>query len=107
MSNVSSQNEPRMSQILPTVKCSDCGRQVELRKLAIHLCSSVPPVPSFPNTRGFRIFHYIAFCSIQLMCILTVLIRLGIPAANPPPVDNRGNITKKKKTCVNIFVPLF
>ncbi|CAO3683483.1 unnamed protein product [Umbelopsis ramanniana] len=64
MSNVSSQNEPRMSQILPTVKCSDCGRQVELRKLAIHLCSSVPPVPSFPNTRG-------------------------IPAANPPPVDNR------------------
>ncbi|GAB5589402.1 hypothetical protein Unana1_04302 [Umbelopsis nana] len=49
MSKVISQNEPRMSQILPTVKCSDCGRQVELRKLAIHLCSSVPPVPSLPN----------------------------------------------------------
>ncbi|KAJ2960492.1 hypothetical protein NQZ79_g4164 [Umbelopsis isabellina] len=46
MSKVISQNEPRMSQVLPTVKCSDCGRQVELRKLAIHLCSSVPPVPT-------------------------------------------------------------
>ncbi|KAI8364494.1 hypothetical protein EDC96DRAFT_202667 [Choanephora cucurbitarum] len=38
----------RISQILPTVKCSDCGRDVEIRRLGEHICSSQPPVPSIP-----------------------------------------------------------
>ncbi|KAI7897395.1 uncharacterized protein EV154DRAFT_4806 [Mucor mucedo] len=38
----------RMSQVLPTVKCSDCGRDVLIRRLGDHLCSSQPPVPSLP-----------------------------------------------------------
>ncbi|CAO3635864.1 unnamed protein product [Mucor hiemalis] len=38
----------RISQILPTVKCSDCGRDVLIRRLGDHLCSSQPPVPSLP-----------------------------------------------------------
>ncbi|KAI8080816.1 uncharacterized protein B0P05DRAFT_539704 [Gilbertella persicaria] len=37
----------RISQILPTVKCSDCGKDVEIRRLGDHLCST-PPVPSIP-----------------------------------------------------------
>ncbi|KAG0188697.1 hypothetical protein DFQ28_004512 [Apophysomyces sp. BC1034] len=46
MSKVASQE--RMSQILPTVKCSDCGRDVHIRRLGDHLCSSMPPVPAIP-----------------------------------------------------------
>ncbi|KAI9356694.1 hypothetical protein BD770DRAFT_104823 [Pilaira anomala] len=38
----------RISQILPSVKCSDCGRDVLIRRLGDHLCSSQPPVPSLP-----------------------------------------------------------
>lgn len=38
----------RISQILPTVKCSDCGRDVLIRRLGDHLCSSQPPVPALP-----------------------------------------------------------
>lgn len=38
----------RISQILPSVKCSDCGKDVLIRRLGDHLCSSQPPVPSLP-----------------------------------------------------------
>ncbi|KAI9283853.1 hypothetical protein BC943DRAFT_94770 [Umbelopsis sp. AD052] len=38
-------SEPRISQILPNVTCSDCGLPVELRKLGEHVCSSAPPLP--------------------------------------------------------------
>ncbi|KAG2180111.1 hypothetical protein INT43_003899 [Umbelopsis isabellina] len=38
-------SDPRISQILPTVTCSDCGLPVELRKLGEHVCSSAPPLP--------------------------------------------------------------
>ncbi|CAO3595827.1 unnamed protein product [Absidia cylindrospora] len=38
----------RISQILPTVKCSDCGRNVHLRQLGNHICSNMPPVPALP-----------------------------------------------------------
>ncbi|KAI9012641.1 hypothetical protein CLU79DRAFT_399020 [Phycomyces nitens] len=44
----------RMSQILPTVKCSDCGRDVHIRRLGDHLCSSAPPLPTLPMIPIFR-----------------------------------------------------
>ncbi|KAL0088926.1 hypothetical protein J3Q64DRAFT_1832644 [Phycomyces blakesleeanus] len=44
----------RMSQILPTVKCSDCGRDVHIRRLGDHLCSSAPPLPTLPIIPIFR-----------------------------------------------------
>ncbi|KAI9320426.1 hypothetical protein BX666DRAFT_1195363 [Dichotomocladium elegans] len=47
MSKVMATKE-RISQILPTVKCSDCGEDVQIRKLGEHICSNMPPVPSLP-----------------------------------------------------------
>jgi hypothetical protein len=38
----------RISQILPSVKCSDCGRDVQIRRLGDHVCSGKPPVPNLP-----------------------------------------------------------
>ncbi|KAJ8654715.1 hypothetical protein O0I10_009605 [Lichtheimia ornata] len=38
----------RISQILPTVKCSDCGEDVQIRKLGEHVCSNMPAVPPLP-----------------------------------------------------------
>lgn len=45
----------RISQILPTVKCSDCGKDVEIRRLGDHLCSSQPPIPALPILKGIFI----------------------------------------------------
>ncbi|CAG8760161.1 16888_t:CDS:2, partial [Acaulospora morrowiae] len=41
------QQDQRISKLLPTVKCSDCGVTVEFRKLGEHLCSA-PAVPELP-----------------------------------------------------------
>lgn len=37
--------DPRMSQFLPTIKCGDCGQDVQLRQLGEHVCSKAPAVP--------------------------------------------------------------
>ena len=39
----------RMSQLLPTVKCSNCNRPVPLAELGDHICEAAPPVPSLPR----------------------------------------------------------
>ncbi|KAI9260516.1 hypothetical protein BDA99DRAFT_84090 [Phascolomyces articulosus] len=42
----------RISKVLPTVNCSDCGKAVHVREIADHVCGSaaatLPPVPSLP-----------------------------------------------------------
>ncbi|KAF9112897.1 hypothetical protein BGX27_002604 [Mortierella sp. AM989] len=40
--------DPRLSQILPVIRCSDCGHDVEFRMLGEHVCSSAPPMPALP-----------------------------------------------------------
>ncbi|KAF8929194.1 hypothetical protein BGZ58_009103 [Dissophora ornata] len=40
--------DPRLSQILPVIRCSDCGYDVEFRQLGEHVCSSAPPMPALP-----------------------------------------------------------
>ncbi|KAF9181344.1 hypothetical protein BGZ50_005584 [Haplosporangium sp. Z 11] len=40
--------DPRLSQILPVIRCSDCGHDVEFRLLGEHVCSSAPPMPALP-----------------------------------------------------------
>lgn len=39
----------RISQFLPTVKCSDCNFPVPLAELGTHVCAAVPAVPSLPK----------------------------------------------------------
>jgi hypothetical protein len=39
----------RISQFLPSVKCSDCNQPVPIRELEDHVCA-VPPVPSVPTS---------------------------------------------------------
>lgn len=60
-----------MSQVLPTVKCSDCGRDVLIRRLGDHLCSSQPPVPSLPIIPAMKGIAYIFnFNSFFLTAVL-------------------------------------
>ncbi|KAF9951819.1 hypothetical protein BGZ65_005728, partial [Modicella reniformis] len=40
--------DPRLSQILPVIRCSDCGVDVEFRSLGEHVCSAAPPMPALP-----------------------------------------------------------
>ncbi|CAI2165989.1 1400_t:CDS:2 [Funneliformis geosporum] len=42
------QQEPRISQLLPSIKCSDCGETVEFRMLGEHICQAAPAVPALP-----------------------------------------------------------
>ena len=39
----------RISQLLPTVKCSTCHPPVPLSELGEHTCSGPPPVPTLPK----------------------------------------------------------
>lgn len=46
----SSNNQPaRISQLLPTVKCSTCHKPVPLDELGDHTCTAPPPVPALPK----------------------------------------------------------
>ncbi|KAI9304223.1 hypothetical protein BJ944DRAFT_267175 [Cunninghamella echinulata] len=38
----------RISQLIPFIKCSDCGENVMLRNLGTHICSNMPPIPNIP-----------------------------------------------------------
>ncbi|RKP13926.1 hypothetical protein BJ684DRAFT_15724 [Piptocephalis cylindrospora] len=40
--------DPRISQILPTMKCNDCGVDIEFRRIAEHRCGEAPPMPALP-----------------------------------------------------------
>ncbi|KAG9323629.1 hypothetical protein KVV02_000572 [Mortierella alpina] len=46
--------DPRLSQVLPVIRCSDCGDDVEFRKLGEHICSSAPPMPTLPPKQPTR-----------------------------------------------------
>ncbi|KAL1743450.1 hypothetical protein HDZ31DRAFT_21931, partial [Schizophyllum fasciatum] len=41
--------EPRISQLLPTVKCSNCNQPVPLTELGEHTCEAAPPLPTPPK----------------------------------------------------------
>ncbi|KAJ7271918.1 hypothetical protein B0H12DRAFT_1228790 [Mycena haematopus] len=43
-----SQPAGRMSQMLPSVKCSNCGLQIPITELGDHICAPAPPLPT-PN----------------------------------------------------------
>ncbi|KAF7440629.1 hypothetical protein PC9H_000975 [Pleurotus ostreatus] len=45
-SSASSQQVPRISQLLPTVKCSSCNNPVPLAELGDHICPKPPPLPT-------------------------------------------------------------
>ncbi|KAF7323092.1 hypothetical protein HMN09_00089300 [Mycena chlorophos] len=45
MSSSSPQPAGRMSQVLPTVKCSSCQTQLSLDELGSHVCAVAPPLP--------------------------------------------------------------
>ncbi|KAF8163608.1 hypothetical protein B0H34DRAFT_795296 [Crassisporium funariophilum] len=47
--NPSGPGPGRMSQLLPSVKCSTCHQPVPLAELGEHTCSAPPPVPSLPK----------------------------------------------------------
>ncbi|KIM48713.1 hypothetical protein M413DRAFT_15054 [Hebeloma cylindrosporum] len=49
LSPTNSAPPPRISQLLPSVKCSTCHQPVPLAELGEHTCEAPPPVPSLPK----------------------------------------------------------
>ncbi|EIW84944.1 hypothetical protein CONPUDRAFT_162258 [Coniophora puteana RWD-64-598 SS2] len=43
------ESQPRLSQLLPTVKCTTCSQPVPFSELGGHVCKPVPPLPSQPS----------------------------------------------------------
>src|SRR5260221_4925058 len=48
--NPPGQPHERLSQVLPTVKCTTCLQPVPLTQLGEHTCIPPPPIPSIPNS---------------------------------------------------------
>ncbi|KAF5358165.1 hypothetical protein D9756_001330 [Leucocoprinus leucothites] len=44
-----SSSQPRVSQVLPSVRCSNCNQPVPLSELGEHVCTKPPPVPAIPR----------------------------------------------------------
>lgn len=73
--------DPRLSQILPVIRCSDCGHDVEFRLLGEHICSSAPAMPALPvlplSKRTFSIYyrsHPRSLCSLISLNIRFFLV---------------------------------
>jgi hypothetical protein len=49
LSPARSRQTGRISQVLPTVKCSNCNNEVTLDQLGDHVCPSPPPIPLLPK----------------------------------------------------------
>ncbi|KAK1954702.1 LIM domain-containing protein [Colletotrichum sublineola] len=64
---------PRESTFMPTIKCSSCGRQVEISMMGEHVCSGPGEEPSPPPARPDSIGSY----------------------DQPPPRDNNNNNNNK------------
>ncbi|KAJ6502416.1 hypothetical protein C8R45DRAFT_619337 [Mycena sanguinolenta] len=49
LSSPSQPSAARMSQMLPSVKCSSCGLQIPITELGEHICAPAPPLPTPKN----------------------------------------------------------
>ncbi|ESK89882.1 lim domain containing protein [Moniliophthora roreri MCA 2997] len=72
-----SEPQGRISQLLPTVKCSNCNNPVPLAQLGEHQCPAPPPLPDLPKP---------SVSSSQATSLLPQrLQRLVSPSSPPPP----------------------
>ena len=72
----------RISQILPTVKCSTCNTPIRISELGDHVCAPVPPVPQMPALKPPQSPRSVA---ALLPAKLQGLVGGGQPAAQSPP----------------------
>ncbi|KAF9791211.1 hypothetical protein BJ322DRAFT_1118878 [Thelephora terrestris] len=70
--------EGRISQVLPTVKCSDCSRPVPIHELGEHVC---PPPPS-PSTPGPSLSNLLAQRVQEMVSSTSARSKLS---KTPPP----------------------
>ncbi|KAJ9156440.1 hypothetical protein NKR23_g1503 [Pleurostoma richardsiae] len=47
---------PAVSSLMPTIKCSSCGRQVEISMMGEHVCQGAPASELSPNSDSFAPF---------------------------------------------------
>lgn len=75
-----SPNQPaRISQVLPTVKCSNCNQPVPLAELGNHICARTPP-PAVPGSSLESVPPVNSAKSFP-----TRVASPGLPVARPPP----------------------
>jgi len=84
------ENQPgRISQLLPTVKCSTCNQPVPLAVLGDHACSTPPPVPTLakPSSSSTQVTapQRMQGRVAPLLSSPTVPAPSSSPLASPPP----------------------
>lgn len=93
--------DPRLSQILPVIRCSDCGHDVEFRLLGEHVCSSAPPMPALPvipvskckpSTAFFCLFSLLSttFLSLVFLSLSFIHTHIDDPGKGE---KGRGGVT--------------
>ncbi|KZT26549.1 hypothetical protein NEOLEDRAFT_1177545 [Neolentinus lepideus HHB14362 ss-1] len=71
---------PRLSQLLPTVKCSSCNAPVALSELGDHVCKPAPPLPNSPGSTK----SVASFLPTRLQNLVSPTSTSSPPSAPPP-----------------------
>lgn len=106
----------RISQVLPTVKCSDCNQPVHVRQLADHICTTAPPLPSFPPPASPSPIK-IDTCRSSVLCVTSRITYKVIPAPATVRHTTKSHQTKNSASptsgkcsvfilCINRCVPV-
>jgi hypothetical protein len=99
--------DPRLSQILPVIRCSDCGHDVEFRLLGEHVCSSAPPMPALPvipvskckpsTTADCLVLPTVHYCFFLSFCLLVSHTHIDHPGKEVKWEGQKEKQKKKKK----------
>jgi len=78
----------RMSQMLPSVKCSNCGLQIPMDQLGEHICAPAPPLPTLNSSKNSLNLPKPSFTPNAATSLLPQ--RLQGLVGGPPPPGSRG-----------------
>ncbi|PIL24239.1 hypothetical protein GSI_13992 [Ganoderma sinense ZZ0214-1] len=85
----------RISQFLPTVKCSTCNAPVPISELGDHVCAPVPPVPKLPALRPPQSPRSVA---ALLPSKLQGLVATAPPPQSPPRTSTLAQVPLRQKS---------
>ncbi|KAF8212088.1 hypothetical protein K438DRAFT_1226563 [Mycena galopus ATCC 62051] len=77
-----------MSQMLPSVKCSNCGLQIPMDQLGEHICAPAPPLPTLNSSKNSLNLPKPSFTPNAATSLLPQ--RLQGLVGGPPPPGSRG-----------------
>lgn len=96
--------EGRISQVLPTVKCSDCSRPVPIHELGEHICAPLPspstPGPSLSNLLAQRVQEMVSSTSVRSKLSKTPPPKTPSPA--PSLASRQAEVSARRSRALSV-----